>query len=104
MRRHPDLRAEFVVAGLPARDEPLCDPLLDLLRPRVIVIADAKFPATRRAPEKLRQRLARGVAHVVYGRDNGALTLELTPRGWSLRTADGLPAVDAPSVESSAAP
>jgi beta-lactamase superfamily II metal-dependent hydrolase len=24
MRRHPDLRAELVVAGLPARDEPLC--------------------------------------------------------------------------------
>jgi competence protein ComEC len=99
MRRHPDLRAEIVVAGLPARDEPLCEPLLDLLRPRVIVIADAKFPATRRASEKLRERLARRDARVVYGRDNGALTLEPAPGGWSLRTADGLPAVDPPPAE-----
>jgi competence protein ComEC len=99
MRRHPDLRAEFVVAGLPARDEPLCEPLLDLLRPRVVVIADAAFPATRRAPAKLRQRLGRRAARVVYGRDNGALTLELAPGGWSLRTADGQPAVDPPPAE-----
>jgi hypothetical protein len=103
MRRHPELRAEFVIAGLPARDEPLCEPLLDLLRPRVIVMADAKFPASRRAPAKLRQRLARRGARVVYGRDNGALTLELTPGGWSLRTADGQPAVD-PPVEEERAP
>jgi competence protein ComEC len=99
MRRHPDLRAEIVVAGLPARDEPLCEPLLDQLRPQVIVIADAKFPATRRVPEKLRQRLARRAARVVYGRDNGALTLELAPGGWSLRTADGLPAVNPPPAK-----
>jgi competence protein ComEC len=99
MRRHPDLRAEIVVAGLPARDEPLCEPLLDLLRPRIIVMADAKFPATRRAPEKLRQRLGRRGARVVYGRDNGALTLELASGGWSLRTADGLPAVNPPPSE-----
>ena len=104
MRRHPDLRAEFVVAGLPARDEPLCEPLLDLLRPRIIVMADAKFPATRRAPEKLRQRLGRRGARVVYGRDNGALTLELASGGWSLRTADGLPAVNPPPSEPGEAP
>ncbi len=99
MRRHPDLRAEIVIAGLPARDEPLCEPLLDQLRPRLIVIADAKFPATRRAPAALRQRLARRAARVVYGRDNGALTLEFSPAGCSLLTADGLPAVDPPPME-----
>jgi ComEC/Rec2-related protein len=94
MRRHPELRAEFVVAGLPAREEPLCEPLLDLLRPRIIVIADTAFPATHRASAKLRQRLGRRDARVVYGRDNGALTLELSAGSWSLRTADGQPAVD----------
>jgi len=99
MRRHPDLRADFVIAGLPARDEPLCEPLLDELRPRVIVLADARFPATRRAPAKLRERLARRNARVVYGRDNGALTLEFSPGGWSLRTADAQPAMDPPPVE-----
>ena len=59
MRRHPDLRADIVVAGLPTHDEPLCDPLLDMLQARWIIIADAEFPATRRASQKLRQRLAR---------------------------------------------
>jgi beta-lactamase superfamily II metal-dependent hydrolase len=48
MHRHPDLRAEIVIAGLPARDEPLCEPLLDQLRPQLIVMADAKFPAHAR--------------------------------------------------------
>lgn len=104
MRRHPDLRAEFVVAGLPARDEPLCPPLLDQLQPRLIVIADAAFPATRRAPAKLRQRLARQTARVVYARDHGALTLELTPSAWTLLTADGQPAVDPPPAEPADAP
>ena len=65
MRRHPDLRADIVVAGLPTRDEPLCDPLLDMLQARWIIIADAEFPATRRAPQKLRQRLARQAAQVI---------------------------------------
>jgi competence protein ComEC len=104
MRRHPELRAEIVIAGLPAREEPLCEPLLDQLRPRLIVLADAKFPATRRAPAKLRQRLARREARVVYGRDHGALTLEFAPGGWSLRTADGQPAVDPPAVGDEDAP
>jgi competence protein ComEC len=104
MRRHPDLRAEFVVAGLPAREEPLCEPLLDLLRPRLIVIADAAFPATRRASAKLRERLGRRGVRVVYGRDNGALTLELARSGWLLRTADGQPAVGPSPIEPSETP
>ncbi len=99
MRRHPDLRAEFVIAGLPARDEPLCSPLLEQLRPSVIVLADSKFPATRRAPAKLRQRLTRRGARVFFGRDNGALTLALSAHGWSLLTAEGQPAADAPPIE-----
>jgi competence protein ComEC len=87
--RRPELRAEIVVAGLPARDEPLSEPLLELLRPALIIIVDSEFPATRRASPKLRSRLERGPARVVYCRDTGALTLGVTPRGWSLRTADG---------------
>ena len=104
MRRHPDLRAEFVVAGLPAREEPLCEPLLDLLRPRVIVIADAAFPATHRASAKLRERLGRREIRVVYGRDNGSLTLELAPSGWSMRTAEGQPAVQPLPIQTDETP
>jgi competence protein ComEC len=89
MRRHADLRADIVVAGLPARDEPLCDPLLDMLQARLIIIADSEFPATRRASQKLRQRLARRPAQVAYCHDCGAITLDLAPRKYSLRTASG---------------
>jgi competence protein ComEC len=81
MRRHGELRAEIVVAGLPARDEPLCDPLLEMLQPRLIVIVDSQFPATRRAPEKLRNRLARFPAKVLYCREAGALTLVMPADG-----------------------
>jgi ComEC/Rec2-related protein len=87
MRRHPDLRAKVVVAGLPTRDEPLCDPLLEMLQPRLIIIADAEFPATRRASRKLRERLARRNGQVVYCRDNGSLTLDISRQNYTVRTA-----------------
>jgi competence protein ComEC len=101
MRRHPNLRAEIVVAGLPMREEPLCDPLLDLLQPRLIVIMDTQLPATRRASANLRARLARRPAQMVYCRDNGALTLDLARKGWAVRAASGQPAVSGPPVEAS---
>jgi ComEC/Rec2-related protein len=89
VRRHPELRADIVVAGLPARDEPLCDPLLDMLQARLIIIADTQSPATRRASPALRQRLARHPAKVVFCRDTGAVTLNLAPQNYSLRSSDG---------------
>ena len=101
MRRHPELRAEIVLAGLPAREEPLCEPLLNLVQPRLIVIMDAARPATRRASTALRARLARCPARVAYECDNGALTLELARRNWSLRNAEGGPAVEGPPPEAS---
>jgi beta-lactamase superfamily II metal-dependent hydrolase len=91
MRLHPDLRAEIVIAGLPTSDEPLCDPLLDLLQARLIIVADAEFPATRRASPKLRGRLARRSARVFYCRDNGALTLDISRKVYAVHTATGEP-------------
>jgi len=90
MNRHPDLRAEIVVAGLPSRDEPLMEPLLDMLRPRLIIIADSEQPATRAAPAKLRERLARRPgARVLYCRDTGSLTLLIRHARWEVRDAAG---------------
>ncbi len=74
-QRQPRLRADIVGAGLPARDEPLCEPLLDMLKPRFIVIADSEFPANRSAPPKVRERLARRGVPVVYCHQLGAITL-----------------------------
>jgi len=96
MKRHPHLRAEVVLAGLPARDEPLCEPLLDQLQPRLIIIMDTTFPATRRASNALRGRFARRPWPVIYCRDHGALTLELSARDWTVRNAAGEPVQFAP--------
>jgi len=52
------LRADIVIAGLPTEGEPLSDALLDAIQPKIIIIADSEFPATRRAPAALLERLA----------------------------------------------
>ena len=64
-----DLRADIVIAGLPNEGEPLCDALLDAIQPKVIVIADSEFPATRRASRELKERLAATKLPVIYTRD-----------------------------------
>jgi competence protein ComEC len=87
--RRPDLRADIVIAGLPATEEPLCRPLLDVLQPKLIVIVDSEFPATRRASEPLRLRLANSGARVIYCRDAGALMFAFKPDKWELTDAAG---------------
>ena len=87
--RQPDLRADIVIAGLPANEEPLCGPLLDVLQPKLVIIVDSDFPATRRAPEKLRMRLANSNARVIYCRDAGALTFAFKSNSWKLTDANG---------------
>jgi beta-lactamase superfamily II metal-dependent hydrolase len=92
VRRHPELRAEIVVAGLPMRnrDDALSEPLLDLLQPKLIIIADADMPATRRATTKLRERLARRAGtETLYCRDIGSITLFIRDGGWEARDAGG---------------
>jgi len=86
---HPHLRADIVVAGLPATDEPLSEPLLRLIEPKLIIITDSEFPATRRASAKLRQRLATHDVPVIYCRNAGALKLTLWRGGWDLKDASG---------------
>jgi competence protein ComEC len=93
---HPDLRADIVVAKLPAQDEPLSPPLLQLLRPKLIVILDSENPATRCAAAKLRARLSTQSAPVVYGSDAGSLQLSLSAGGWNLKTAGGETLLTAP--------
>jgi competence protein ComEC len=89
VEKNPNLRADIVAAGLPAADEPLSEPLLHLIQPKLIIIVDSESPATRRAPAKLRQRLASHGAPVVYCRDAGALKLTLWRGGWDLKNAGG---------------
>lgn len=89
LARGGDLRADIVVAGLPVEGEPLCEGLLDAIRPRAVVIADSELPATRRASPQLRARLGQRKALVFYTREACAVTLEVRPRGVGIRAMDG---------------
>ncbi len=87
--RTNDLRANIIIAGLPTEGEPLCDALIDTVKPNVIVIADSEFPATRRASRVLHERLARLNIPVVFTRSSGAVKIMMDKRAWSLQTMDG---------------
>jgi ComEC/Rec2-related protein len=84
-----DLQADVVIAGLPNEGEPLCNALLDAIQPKVVVIADSEFPATRRASRELKERLAGRNVPVIYTQTAGAVTIVTRPKGWELRTMDG---------------
>lgn len=84
-----DLRADIVVAGLPNEGKPLCDALLDAIQPRVIVIADSEFPATRRASTALCERLKQKGIPVIYTRTAGAVKIAADKAGWKLETING---------------
>jgi len=84
-----DVRADIVVAGLPDEGEPLSDALLEAIGPKVVVIADAEFPATRRANQKLKDRLAQKNVPVIYTREAGAVKIVADGAGWRLQTMAG---------------
>ena len=83
------LRADLVVAGLPAEGEPLCAALIAAIQPKIIIIADSEFPATRRAGRSLQERLAQTKVPVIYTRTAGAVKIVTDQRGWNLQTMDG---------------
>lgn len=89
MEREPNLRADIVIAGLPEKGEPIHDALLERIQPSLIVIVDSEWPATKRANTRLVERLQSRAAPVLFTRKTGGVTLNLTKRGWQLRTADG---------------
>jgi beta-lactamase superfamily II metal-dependent hydrolase len=90
MQRTPDLRADIVVAGLPATGEALGDALLDAVRPSVIIVSDSSFPVAKRASPKFRERLARRQIPVIYIRSAGTATIELRKDQWEIRTMSGI--------------
>ena len=89
LNRGIDLHADVVVSGLPVEGEPLSDTLLQAIQPRVVIIADAEFPATRKAGDRLRERLARSGIPVIYTRAANAVTIEIRDGDWKLHAMDG---------------
>jgi competence protein ComEC len=87
--RSPDLRADIVVTGLPRQGEPLRDELLRAVRPALIVVTDAAYPAAERARPALRERLERGGVPVLCLTETGSLTLRFEAGAWEARAMDG---------------
>jgi competence protein ComEC len=84
-----DLRADIVVAGLPNDGEPLCDALIAAVQPKIIIVADSEFPATRRAGRELKDRLEQAKTPAIYTRVSGAVKIATDKSGWRLETMDG---------------
>jgi len=84
-----DLHADLVIAGLPDAGEPLCADLIAAIRPQAIILADSDHPATRRAGNALKDRLAATKIPIIYTRTAGAVKITTTPQGWTLQTSDG---------------
>lgn len=87
--REDELRADIVVAGLPAQGEPLNPQMLAAIQPRLVIIHDTEFPASRRAGTKLRERLQRAGVPVLFTSDCGTVSLALTKTGWEARAMNG---------------
>jgi ComEC/Rec2-related protein len=84
-----ELRADIVVAGLPAEREPLAGPLLHAIRPKLVIITDARFPAELRASRALEQRLFHERATTLYTRKCGWIQLNCARGNWTATAADG---------------
>jgi beta-lactamase superfamily II metal-dependent hydrolase len=99
------LRADIVVTGIPTQTDPLCEGLLDAVRPRVIIVADSDLPATARASERLKERLAQRNVKVLHTRETGAVTMLFGPNTCEIQTANHqrfnlkeLPAMNQPAA------
>ncbi len=87
VKRHSDLRADIVIAGLPVKDEPLAAEWLAVLKPRLIVIADSETSLSRRASHALLSRLRRTGAAVLHTGAAGSTTISVREGAWRTATA-----------------
>lgn len=90
MERNPQLKADIVLTGLPTQGEPVAGLLLDAVEPELLVIMDADYPASRRAPEILRERLTRRGGEVLYLHESGGIHLRLGGSRWRLATMNAV--------------
>ncbi len=84
-----NLRADIVVAGLPNEGDPLSDPLIAAIQPKLIVIVDSDSAFARHVTPRLKDRLADQKVPVIYTRASGAAKIILDKTGWKLQTLDG---------------
>ncbi len=82
-----DLRADIVITEMTTMGEPLPAPLLERIRPRLIIVGDSEPPSGRRAPPALRTRLQRAGVPVLFMHQTGAIRLRCKAGRWTTDTA-----------------
>jgi competence protein ComEC len=87
LERKVDMRADIVVTGLPEQGDPLGEAVLDAVQPRLIIVTDSEFPATKRAKAPLLERLRRRNIPILCTRETGAISLVFQRTDWSISTA-----------------
>jgi competence protein ComEC len=90
MEKHAaELKSDLLIAGMPARGEPLSNTLLDAAAPKVIILCTSEYPAANRGSAKLRERLqSRGIP-VYYINETKAVTVTLEPNRFRLEAMNG---------------
>jgi beta-lactamase superfamily II metal-dependent hydrolase len=94
--REKDLRADVVIAAMPAAGQPLSDALLDTVQPQAMILSTGEYPAKEQASLALRGRLGRRQLPVFYTADVGAVELRLQPSGATIRTLQSADALTFP--------
>jgi competence protein ComEC len=93
-----NLVADLVVAGLPGDGEPLCDALLAAIHPRLVIVADSLWPASRKASDALVSRIKQSGCEVVCTSRSAGISLVFDSQGrmWTAWTSGGI-SEDGPS-------
>ncbi|MDB6036666.1 MAG: ComEC family competence protein, partial [Verrucomicrobiales bacterium] len=88
--RHSDeLKTDLLIAGMPARGEPLGSELLELTAPKIIILCTSDYPASNRGSRKLRERLeSRGIP-IYYCDEAKAITVTVKPNQFRLEPMNG---------------
>jgi competence protein ComEC len=86
LQSHPDLKADIIVTGLPRESDPIADGFIESIKPSLIIVADSDFPASERASDRLRARLAKHRIPIVYTSDSGAVTLKFRRERFAIQT------------------
>lgn len=91
VRRHGgESAADVLITGIPRSGEAAAAGLLEVVRPRLLIMATGRFPATERTPRPTRRRLLNQSFHVLFTEDVGALRLRFGRQLEAFDSRDGL--------------
>jgi len=84
LQRKVDLRADALITGLPADGRPLSVEFLERVRPRLVVVMDADWPAERRLPAEWTARLCGAGVRVLRTGGDRPIRLVFSGNGWQI--------------------